>query len=227
MGWHVASGSGHLGAVWRWHYARRVVSAALSKRSEVLVMRGLVALCLGVATLIGSVAPTLASEAVLARLAEPGVHAVMRHALAPGTNDPADFDLRDCATQRNLNEDGRRQARRAGEILRAAGVVIDHLWSSQFCRCLETAALMEVGEVEGKSFLNSFIRTPHRRPERVRQITEALAALPEGETAFLVAHNVTGEALTGDRPISGEIQVVRLGPDGRYELLGSVEVPVF
>ena len=36
---------------------------------------------------------------------------MLRHALAPGTGDPANFDVDDCSTQRNLNAEGREQAR--------------------------------------------------------------------------------------------------------------------
>ncbi|MEL6209533.1 MAG: histidine phosphatase family protein [Pseudomonadota bacterium] len=164
---------------------------------------------------------------ILQRLAEPRTHAVMRHALAPGSGDPNAFDLNHCETQRNLSNDGRRQAGRAGDMVRAAGVTIDHLWTSQYCRCRETAEIMAVGEVVDKPFLNSFIRDSHRRVERMRRLREALAALPDQETAFLVTHNVNAEELTGTRPVSGEIQVIRLEEDGSVTILGSVRPNTF
>jgi hypothetical protein len=37
---------------------------------------------------------------------------LLRHATAPGTGDPANFQLADCRTQRNLNQLGREQAQR-------------------------------------------------------------------------------------------------------------------
>ena len=45
-----------------------------------------------------------------------GTVALLRHALAPGTGDPAAFALGDCSTQRNLSEAGRVQARRIGAL---------------------------------------------------------------------------------------------------------------
>ncbi|MGA1597395.1 MAG: hypothetical protein ACO4AG_12280, partial [Candidatus Nanopelagicales bacterium] len=39
-----------------------------------------------------------------------GYAVLLRHALAPGTGDPAGFRLGDCSTQRNLSLEGRRQA---------------------------------------------------------------------------------------------------------------------
>lgn len=168
-----------------------------------------------------------AAEDILARLAEPRTHAIMRHALAPGSADPADFDLNRCETQRNLSEDGRRQARRAGDLIRATGVQIDHVWSSRYCRCLDTATEMAIGAVEARGFLNSFVRFRTRATSQTRETREALAALPPDQTAFLVSHNVNGEALTGTRPISGEIQVIQVSETGAVTLLGSVRVPVF
>ncbi|MEL6767619.1 MAG: histidine phosphatase family protein [Pseudomonadota bacterium] len=185
----------------------------------------LLALLLAIFTLSIEPLPARAEADILKRLAEPRTHAIMRHALAPGRTDPENFDLRDCATQRNLDDTGRAQAGVAGRMVRAAGVRVDHLWSSAYCRCLETAELMGLGPVEKRSMLNSFIVQRWRGTAQTEETQAALADLPPGETAFLVTHNVNAEALTGDRPISGEIQVVRVGQDGTVDLLGSVEVP--
>lgn len=57
-----------------------------------------------------------------AALQERGHFVLMRHALAPGTGDPSNFDVDDCSTQRNLSEAGRRQSRRTGEAFRANGI---------------------------------------------------------------------------------------------------------
>jgi phosphohistidine phosphatase SixA len=170
--------------------------------------------------------PAQASDALLARLAEPRTHALMRHAVAPGTGDPENLTLGVCETQRNLSDDGRRQARRAGDMLREAGVSVDVVWSSQWCRCLETAREMALGPVVDRAMLNSFSRAPYKRPARTRQVREALAALPPGDTALLVTHNKNVTALTGEVPLSGEIQVIKVSESGEIELLGSVRVPV-
>ena len=76
-----------------------------------------------------------------------GRHVLMlRHANAPGTGDPAQFQLRDCATQRNLDDSGRAQARAIGAWLRSKGIAKAQVYSSQWCRCLETAALLGIGQ---------------------------------------------------------------------------------
>lgn len=170
-------------------------------------------------------AMTVEEQAVLARLGEPGVHAVMRHALAPGYSDPQDFRLDDCATQRNLDAAGRAQARAAGDMLRAAGARIDRVLSSQWCRCLETARLMALGDVEEAPPLNSFFEARSRRAAQTEATRALVAGLPEGTTALLVTHQVNVTALVGGGVGSGEIVVFRLGPDGAAQVLGRVTPP--
>ena len=71
-----------------------------------------------------------------------GGHVLMiRHALAPGTGDPTNFRIGDCSTQRNLDDRGREQARTIGNWLRSKGLTSARVYSSQWCRCLETAQL--------------------------------------------------------------------------------------
>ncbi|MEM1298359.1 MAG: histidine phosphatase family protein [Pseudomonadota bacterium] len=168
-----------------------------------------------------------ADEAILKRLAEPNTHAIMRHALAPGRGEPEDFDLSDCATQRNLSVDGVRQAGRAGDMVRAAGVDINQIWSSLYCRNMDTAREMALGEITRKSSLNFFGQDKSSNRRRTEAIAQELASMPSQETILVVGHSRNIEALTGTRPLSGEIQVVRFAPDGTVTLLGSVEVPVF
>ena len=69
----------------------------------------------------------------------------MRHALAPGNGDPNHFDLESCSTQRNLDEEGRQQAKRIGEKLRDRQIRFAAIYSSEWCRCRETAKLLNMG----------------------------------------------------------------------------------
>jgi phosphohistidine phosphatase SixA len=149
--------------------------------------------------------------------------ALMRHALAPGTGDPADFAIDDCATQRNLSDTGREQARAIGERFRAKGIDTARVHSSRWCRCLETARLLDLGEVRPFDGLNSFFRNRAAEPER----TAATLALIRAQTRagapplVLVTHQVNITALTGVFPDSGEIVVVRPGSDG-LTILGRI-----
>ena len=76
--------------------------------------------------------------------------AIMRHAHAPGTGDPTRFALDDCTTQRNLGVRGREQAREIGAAIRAAGVTVDRILTSQWCRCRDTARLLDLPAPTGR-----------------------------------------------------------------------------
>ena len=169
-----------------------------------------------------SVSPPAAADTRLARLSEPGVVAIMRHALAPGTGDPASFELDDCATQRNLDARGREQAREIGAAVRAAGAVVDRVLTSQWCRCRDTAGLLGLGPVEDLPALNSFFRNPARSGGQTADLRHFLSGLPPEETVVLVTHQVNITALTGRWPASGEVFLLEIGRDGAVSVVDGI-----
>ena len=82
----------------------------------------------------------------------------LRHALAPGFGDPTNFQVDDCATQRNLDLRGREQSKKIGNAFKSLDFATDTVHSSPWCRCLETAQLMDIGRVESFEGLSSFLR---------------------------------------------------------------------
>ncbi|MDT8879396.1 histidine phosphatase family protein [Halomonas saccharevitans] len=153
-------------------------------------------------------------DTALAALARGGHVALMRHALAPGIGDPADFRLGDCATQRNLSDAGREQARRIGARFRERGIEIGEVRSSRWCRCLETARLLGLGDVIPTPALDSFFRD-RATAERQTASTRALIRGWNGEgNLLLVTHQVNITALVGGGVGSGEIIVVRADEAG-------------
>ncbi|MFN3260867.1 MAG: histidine phosphatase family protein [Pikeienuella sp.] len=171
--------------------------------------------------LLSPVLARASEEAAWAALSRPGAIALMRHALAPGTGDPPNFTLGDCATQRNLDGRGREQARRAGAALLEKGVAFDRVFTSEWCRARETAELLGHGAPEPLPALNSFFGERSLGPERTEAALAALAALPEGARVMLVSHQVNVTALSGVFPASGEIVVGFLGPEG-FEAAGTI-----
>ncbi|MET4734097.1 broad specificity phosphatase PhoE [Thalassospira sp. MBR-102] len=143
----------------------------------------------------------------------------MRHAIAPGTGDPENFTIGDCSTQRNLDETGRNQARAIGERVREAGIELDVILSSQWCRCLETASLLDLGPVTEEPALNSFFRDSGTKKTQTDQIIDRLGALPEGSKVLLITHQVNITALTGIYPRSGEIILIRVDENNTVEML--------
>ena len=149
---------------------------------------------------------------------------VMRHSRAPGTGDPPEFRIGACETQRNLDDEGRAQARRFGERLRKAGVEKAAVYSSQWCRCMETAELLGLGPVRELPALNSFFQRPQDRASNLAALEEFIKRLGKGtdRPVILVTHQVTISAMTGGWVESGEAKVFRLDGKGRPELVGSI-----
>jgi phosphohistidine phosphatase SixA len=160
------------------------------------------------------------AEALLEGLWEPGTVLLLRHALAPGTGDPPGFRTGDCATQRNLSDAGRDQARALGERMRDAGLDGARLFSSQWCRCLDTARLLDIGDVQPNAAFNSFFLSPGEEDARTREALEFLRTLTPGPPVVIVTHQSNIRALTGAHTGSAAGWLVRLTEDGRLETLG-------
>jgi phosphohistidine phosphatase SixA len=164
-----------------------------------------------------------ADEAALWEALRSGTHvALLRHAVAPGTGDPANFALGDCGTQRNLSEKGRTQAARIGARFRENGIATARIFSSQWCRCLETARLLEIGQVEELPLLNSFFADSDRRGPQTEGLKRWLAGQEKKAPLVLVTHQVNITALTGIHPGSGEMVVIRRPETGEIEVAGTI-----
>lgn len=149
---------------------------------------------------------------------------IMRHALAPGVGDPAAFDLQDCATQRNLSSQGIEQASAIGDVLRAQGVSTATVLSSQWCRCMDTARLLDLGDPEPTPMLNSFFQGRGSREEQTDSLRKSLVrwiSQPD-RPRILVTHQVNITALTGESAGSGDMLIVTV-VQGEPRVLARIE----
>lgn len=154
---------------------------------------------------------------------QPGVHAIMRHATAPGFGDPDGFTLGQCQTQRDLNETGRKEARALGQSIRNKGIELTAVYSSQWCRCLHTAEELDVGKVQELPALNSFFQGRGSSAEQTAALKKHLRTLKPNDKVLYVSHQVNTTALTGVYPNSGEVVLFRFLPNGEITVLGRVQ----
>lgn len=106
-----------------------------------------------------------------------------------------------------------------GALIRDRGIKIDNVLSSQWCRCLETATLLDLGRVEEAPSLNSFFRDRNTERRQTKQVLGRLGNLPKDSNAILVTHQVNITALTGIYPRSGEIILLRVTDRGGINIL--------
>jgi len=178
------------------------------------------------ALVLASAAPgvSAASNHVVEKLRSGGHVLLLRHALAPGFGDPEHFRLGDCATQRNLSEVGRAQARAIGDWLRARGIETARVYSSQWCRCLDTANLLGLGEVTELPALNSFFQRPQDREPNLAGLRDFLARQPpDGEPIVLVTHQVTISAVSGRFADSGTGVLMAIEADGEVRTVAQLD----
>ena len=129
----------------------------------------------------------------------------LRHALAPGFGDPNNFVKQDCGTQRNLNNEGRLQARLIGHYLKASKISLSEVLTSEWCRCIDTTKELNLGKWETFSGLNSFFEGHEKKDRVMDKLRNKLGSLGHSDLVLLVTHQVVIFAQTGIAPKSGEM----------------------
>ena len=166
-------------------------------------------------------APARADDALWALLARGGQVVLVRHGLTTaGVGDPPGFNLGECATQRNLIDEGRREAERLGAALRARKVPVAHVISSPWCRCVETARIAFGTEPAIDDALSNLFGSSGNRDKQIAQFKKLVASAPKQGNLFLVTHGSTTAAFTGIN--QGTAEMVIVTPEGgeRYRVAG-------
>jgi len=154
------------------------------------------------------------------------VVALFRHALAPGTFDPPGFRLGDCGTQRNLNDEGRTQARRIGEWFQTRQLRPEKVLSSPWCRCIDSATL-----AFGAPQVWTALGSPRGYSEttgesHLRELRQALASASARNGRFEVwfSHMFVQSDLAHDSTSSGDALILRAPRGGDVQVLAKLSV---
>ena len=150
---------------------------------------------------------------------------LLRHAqTVPGTGDPPGFLLNDCSTQRNLSQSGREQAAQIGRAFRERKIPITQVLSSQYCRCLDTAKLLDLGTVQPAPMLNSIFEDRSTAAQQTQQVRQQI--LNHRNTlgvVIMVSHYANINELSGIRPRSGGAVVIRANEQGAIAVVDQIE----
>lgn len=158
-----------------------------------------------------------------------GGHVIfIRHALTdPGIGDPPHFRLGDCRTQRNLSEQGRADARRIGAAFRHNQVPVSGVWSSRWCRCLETAQLAFAEVIPAAMLDSTFRETLAGKQEKAQAVFSFVHGADIGGGNFVfITHAQNIQELTGVSPSSGEAVVTKSENASRFRVVGRLPVPL-
>ena len=174
------------------------------------------------------------AQTLLDMMKQPGSITLMRHANAPlegapSSKAPGANNLADCATQRNLGDAGRAQARRLNGVFAQAGVRFEHVYASAFCRCQDTADLIMGAKVAVLPQLTSFYVKPppgqdyvltEKDAAQIAALKAFMLALPPGDRALLVTHGSVVEAMADIDTDDTEVAVMVRDGAGGFKMIG-------
>ena len=148
------------------------------------------------------------NQNLISELKKGGKLIFIRHAYAPGGGDPNNFDIKDCNTQRNLSDAGREQANKIGSFFTSNNILIDKIFSSEWCRCKETA-LIAFNDFENKSFLNSFFSSKfaENKDSQMKKLKEFINNWDGKNNVIFITHYVVISEILNYASSSGEIVI--------------------
>ena len=169
--------------------------------------------------LIATVAPTQVMANLTQDLSDGRHVLLMRHADAPGYGDPKGYQLDQCASQRNLGEAGKKQSQIIGKWLKSQGISNARIFSSPWCRCLDTAKLLDLGPVITAPELGSFFDDMSLEKEQTRNLEKLIKtqlSLQTKTPIIMVTHHVNIQAYTDKVVNVGDMVLVKVDQNGRY-----------
>ena len=161
-------------------------------------------------------------KTIINELQQGGKLIFIRHAYAPGGGDPDDFNINDCSTQRNLNDIGKIQSKKIGNFFIENNILLENIYSSEWCRCKETA-LIAFNDFEKKSFLNSFFSTKfsHNKNNQIQEFKKFIKDWNGKQNLVFVTHYVVISEMLKYTSSSGEIVVA----NKNLKIVDTIQIP--
>ena len=160
-------------------------------------------------------------QKLINELKEGGKIIFIRHAYAPGNGDPHNFDKNDCSTQRNLNEQGIEQSKKIGHFFIKNQIIINEIFSSEWCRCKDTAKFA-FDKFKTFDALNSFYQSKFlkNKDKQIKDLKKFIETWDDDKNLILITHYVVISEMLGVGVSSGEIVI----SDKNYNIIDSIEI---
>ena len=161
-------------------------------------------------------------KTIIDELQQGGKLIFIRHAYAPGGGDPDNFNINDCSTQRNLNDKGKDQSKKIGNFFRENNILLENIYSSEWCRCKETA-LIAFKNFEKKSFLNSFFseKFAKNRNNQIKELKKFIKDWNGKQNLVFVTHYVVISEILNYASSSGEIVIA----NKKFKIIDTIQIP--
>jgi phosphohistidine phosphatase SixA len=169
---------------------------------------------------------------MMAALKTGGYVVYLRHALTDTNKSDRDpIVASDCTTQRPLSDQGRVQARTIGKAFKAAGIRFDHVFTSPYCRAVETAGLAfpELHSNQLDILFYSLALPKEQAVKAADDLKGVLATTPaNGMNTILISHTSNLKEAAGIWPKKeGGAIVFRPNGKGAFALIGSIDPAIF
>ena len=163
----------------------------------------------------------LSDDKILKSLKEGKKLVFIRHAIAPGNGDPNNFDINDCSTQRNLDENGIEESKKIGLFFKSNKIKIDKVLSSQWCRCKDTAKYA-FKNFETFDALNSFYdeKFAENETKQIKDLKNYIKNWNSDKNLVLITHFVIISSILNTGSSSGEIII----SDKNFNIIGSIDL---
>ena len=125
--------------------------------------------------------------------------------------------MKNCSTQRNLNQEGIKQAEKIGLFFDTNKIIIGKILSSEWCRCKDTSKVA-FNSYETFNALNSFYeeRFSKNKNKQIKDLKNYIHNLKEDKNVIFVTHYVVIYEILNTSSLSGEIIVT----DKNLKILG-------
>ncbi len=182
---------------------------------KVVMVAGLIAISAGQVS--------VADDQLWDLLKKGGFVILMRNsAVDEGLGDPKGYKVGDCATQLNLSDKGRAEAKKIGDEFKKRKIPIKQVFTSAFCRSKETAQLA-FGKADVWEPLNSFYDKPDRKSEQTRMLHQRMENPPkDGANLVLVTHGYNIVSATGLNPDPGDMLIITPAFRVGYKIVGEL-----
>ena len=169
--------------------------------------------------LLNSSNSIFADDKILNSLQEGNKIIFIRHAIAPGNGDPDNFNIKDCSSQRNLDNNGIKQSKKIGLFFKNNKIKVDKVLSSEWCRCKDTAKYA-FKNYETFEALNSFYdeRFAKNETKQINDLKQYIKNWDSDKNLVFVTHYVVISSILNIGTSSGEIIV----SDKKFNIIGRV-----
>ncbi|MBK6981497.1 MAG: histidine phosphatase family protein [Betaproteobacteria bacterium] len=155
-------------------------------------------------------AHALEGAALVAALRAGGLTLYFRHTATDfSQSDRGMTGHADCATQRNLSEAGRAQARAIGEAIRVLALPVGEVIASPFCRTMETGQLM-FGRAQPSTVVRGYEGMSPANADYTKLVALLASPPKEGTLRMITSHGNPFRAVAGPPHLDeGEAAVLR------------------